>query len=551
MRVPEESLKSDQKSIRYVLDKHKDANALASDCVGFANAAGGVILLGIEDGKTEPPVNQRIPSYLPDQLTKRITQITSNVGIVARIVAAPNGGEYVEIRIPRNAQSIAGTTDGRYFIRVADETRRLLPDDLGRLLSEKQTFVWELQTTRRIPCQKVDESKKNAFLAQIRTSDRVSSFVKAKVDRELLEHYFLVSGQYLTNLGVLWLGHREDRAGLLHAPVIQCIKYDEREQKVRKWMWADYDLNPMEMIEAVWREVPEWQESYELPDGLFRKAVPHYDEVIVRELLANALVHRPYTMRGDIFITLHPDHLEVHNPGLLPIGVTPSNILHTSIQRNPHMANLFYDLKIMEREGSGYDRMYQVLLSSGRPAPEVREGDDRVAVTVRKKLIRPEIVDFMFKIEQEFQPTQKEMIALGLLAQQESLTGAQLTKAIELETTEQLKPWLGRLKEWGLVSVHGRTKGAEYRVSPAALRRTEFKGPTSLKRIEDHRLRELVLQDIKIYGKTSRSEIHRRIGEEIGEAKLRRVLSRLVGEGLLSVQGEKRWRKYLLSGSRG
>ena len=50
----------DLKSIRYVLDKHRDAAALAADCVGFANASGGVILIGIEDGDPKPPADQVI-----------------------------------------------------------------------------------------------------------------------------------------------------------------------------------------------------------------------------------------------------------------------------------------------------------------------------------------------------------------------------------------------------------------------------------------------------------------------------------------------------------
>ena len=110
---------------------------------------------------------------------------------------------------------------------------------------------------------------------------------------------------------------------------------------MRKQVWNDDSQNPLELIESVWREVPDWKEFHELPDRLFRKSVPHYDEVVVRELLANALAHRPYTQRGDVFLNLHPDRLEVHSPGLLPIGVTPRNILHTSSKRNPHLAKVF------------------------------------------------------------------------------------------------------------------------------------------------------------------------------------------------------------------
>ena len=119
----------------------------------------------------------------------------------------------------------------------------------------------------------------------------------------------------------------------------------------------------MELVAAVWREIPDFRERYEFPDGMFRQYLPFYDEVVVRELVVNALVHRPYTQRGDIFLNLYPDRLEVVNPGLLPLGVTPRNILHTTVRRNEQLARVFHELKLMEREGSGYDELYEVLLS--------------------------------------------------------------------------------------------------------------------------------------------------------------------------------------------
>jgi ATP-dependent DNA helicase RecG len=327
----------ERKSIRYALGRAADLDKLAEDCVGLANAVGGVIHLGIEDDALAPPADQRLAADLPERIRKRLPQITVNVGVDVRRSAAQNGGEYVEIRVFRSDGGVAATTDGRYFLRVADETRRLLPDDLGRLWNDRNSFAWELQVRHDLAAASVDAAKRRGFCTAIRASDRVSAFVKGKSDEEILGHYLFVKDGCLTNLGTLWVGRREDRAALQHAPVIQCLKFDESGERTRKWVWDDYALNPLEMIEAVWREVPEWQESYELPDGLFRTLVPHYDEAIVRELLVNALVHRPYTTGGDIFVNLHPERMEVHNPGLLPIGVTPSNILHASSQRNPHI----------------------------------------------------------------------------------------------------------------------------------------------------------------------------------------------------------------------
>jgi len=539
----------DKKSLRVLQGKEGRIADLANDCVALANAVGGRLWIGVEDGEDEPPAGQQVDDVWIERLPQRITQLTLNVGVTAHKRSAGNGGEYLELRVARNAQAIAATSDGRYFIRVADETRPLLPDEMGRLMSDKNAYVWESQTTKRVPRHRVDGAKRQDFLERIGDSDRVSTFVKEKTTDEILDYYLLTRNDHLTNLGILWIGCREDRATLLFAPCLQVLKYDDRDQRVNKLVWDDFSLNPLEMIDAAWRDVPDWRETYELPDGLFRRTVPHYDEVVVRELLANALVHRPYTQRGDIFVNLFPDRMEVHNPGLLPLGVTPQNILHTSVKRNEQLAKVFYDLKLMEREGSGYDRMYDTLLSSGRALPEVQEGDDRVSVAVYKRILNPAIVDFLFKADRTFQLSQKERITLGLLAQHESLTAVEMERLLGLRRRQDVKHWLRRLPAMRLVQTRGRTKGKEYLVDPDLLRKLDFQGTTTLRGIEAHRLRELILRDIEIYRDASIGEIHRRIGQEIPRRRVRHELDKLVLEGIIGRTGVKRWTRYLWLGS--
>ena len=235
----------------------------------------------------------------------------------------------------------------------------------------------------------------------------------------------------------------------------------------------------------------------------------------------------------------------MHNPGLLPIGVTPRNILHTSSKRNPHLAKVFYDLKLMEGEGSGFDRMYEVLLTSGRPVPEVQQGDDRVVVTVRKQIAQPAIVDFMMKADQKLQLKQRELIALGLIAQHGALTAIELAKALELSRADDLKHWIGRLKGWGVVNSRGRTKATEYFIEPQVLRTLDFHGETTLKGIERHRLRELILLDLEIYREASISQIHERIGTEIPRRKLQHELKLMVQAGEIGRQGQRKHTVYL------
>ena len=77
------------------------------------------------------------------------------------------------------------------------------------------------------------------------------------------------------------------------------------------------------------------------------------------------------------------------------------------------------------------------------------------------------------------------------------------------------------------------TRGVEYRVNPQLLRDSDFKGKTTLKRIEPHRLRELILEDLKLYGPTSIKDINVRIGEEISYKSIQRILRTLVESNLV------------------
>ncbi len=533
----------DQKSLRAVTGKTADWNEIAKDCIAFSNATGGRLLLGIEDGQDAPPVGQHIPADLPDTVRRKLAERTVNVAVLPDVVTAPNGGQYIELRIPR-ALSVASTTDGRYFLRVADQSKPVTGEDVMRLASERSALPWETQTTLHISRADADATKRDKLLQALRASDRVKASVKEKSDDELLDHYQLAQGNDLTNLGVLCLGRQHHRAQLTTAPVIQFIKYDERGQKVNKLVWDDHTQSPMEMIEAVWLEVPDFRERYELPDGLYRQNVPAFDEIVVRELLVNALVHRPYTQRGDIFLNLHPDRLEVVNPGPLPLGVTPQNVLHTTVRRNEHLARLFHDLKLMEREGSGFDKIFEVLLSQGRPAPELIETHDRVQVTVRRRILKPEVIDFIAKADQTYQLTQRERIALGLLAQHDALTARELAAKLELPSVEELQPWLKRLLDWHLVQSAGRTQATRYFVDPGLLRSLKFSGETTLKRIEPHRLAALVLEDLQRYPESAISDIHRRIGGEIHPKQVKRALEDLIGRGAVRFEGNKRWRRY-------
>lgn len=235
------------------------------------------------------------------------------------------------------------------------------------------------------------------------------------------------------------------------------------------------------------------------------------------------------------------------NPGRLPLGVTPRNMLHASRRRNEGLARVFHDLGLMEREGSGFDMMYDRLLSQGRPAPAPEEGADWVKVTIQRRIVKPEVMRLMAEADGRFQLTQRERITLGALAQTEGMTARELAALLETEGGELLTLWLGRLLDLDLVQTSGKTSGTRYYVTPNLLRGARLDGKTTLKRIPPHRLQALILEDVHRYPGSSSADINRRIGAEISARTVKRALDALVAAGQVTYTGDRRWRRYHLA----
>lgn len=539
----------DQKSLRAVSGSKADFDEIAKDCVAFANREGGRLAIGIEDGEDLPPQEQRVSDNLKETIVKRLNERTINVALVPSVIKAENGGEYLDLEVLRSVMSIASTTKGGYFIRDNDESKPIAPDELMRAITDKPSFSWETKVTLKIKIEQCDQGKLANLIKKIRESDRASSFVKEKTIEEMLEYYSLVGdGGYLTNLGVLWLGTQPQRARLLYSPTVQFIRYDTGGNKVFKQVWDDYSLNPDELLESIWKSVPDWSESNEVSDGLWRKEIPAYDEKVVREVLCNSIAHRPYTTRGDVFVNIYPDRMVVVNPGRLPLGVTPDNILRTTVKRNQELSRLFYVLHIMEGEGSGYDLMYETLLSMGKTVPIVREGDDSVSVTVERKIVSKEasrVYEYLQYAFPEVVSHQKAMIAFGMILQEEIISSESLSKKLQLRETDRLRSYVEILCTKNIVMTRGRGKGTKYYVNPDVISNSRANLKTTLKTIEPYRLRELILQDLKYHPHSLVSEMSERL-PDVPFTDLQKCVRKMAAEGALAYEGGRKYRRYNL-----
>lgn len=91
---------------------------------------------------------------------------------------------------------------------------------------------------------------------------------------------------------------------------------------------------------------------------LLRIDTRDYPEVAVREALLNTLVHRDYSFRASTLISIYDDRIEfVSIGGLLPGLKLDDLMMGVSVCRNPHLANVFYRLQLIEAYGTGMKKI--------------------------------------------------------------------------------------------------------------------------------------------------------------------------------------------------
>jgi len=83
---------------------------------------------------------------------------------------------------------------------------------------------------------------------------------------------------------------------------------------------------------------------------------------------------------------------------------------------------------------------------------------------------------------------------------------------------------MGRLQKFKVIRQKGKTQATRYFVDPQLLRKLDFSQTTTLSLIEPHRLKALILEDLKRYPESAISDIHARTAPEVDRHRIKRTL---------------------------
>lgn len=104
----------------------------------------------------------------------------------------------------------------------------------------------------------------------------------------------------------------------------------------------------------------------------------------IREAIINAVVHADYSQHGTpIRVAIFDDRIEIDNPGLLRFGLTIPDIKQgISKLRNRIIGRIFHTIGLIERWGSGIQRIMSFCYEGGYPEPKFEEIATHFKVTI-------------------------------------------------------------------------------------------------------------------------------------------------------------------------
>lgn len=490
------------KSLKNFAPKYDE---LAKDVVAFANKKGGFLFVGIEDKTKE--INPEF-EYSDSKVFELIRQIQDRT--VPSITIKPhkvnvNGLDVLVLEVPFTAQ-LHRTSKSEYLIRSNDGNRPIETYEMATVQAEKGLIVfdqktWDLPLDGRgndkqgnpIPGWQDIEKTRDLFL-RIQREKPQSPYLKNN-SPEFTETLGLIkeeNGKSLpTTTGILFIGNTK---ALKELPYNQ-IKYI-RYYEDGTYTPFEYSGNLIEMADACFQQLKSETKVKEFHFGLFREYIEDYPDVVLRELLINAIAHRDYSRQQIIEIRKYPNCLEFESPGHFPQGIDETNFLRKTNPRNPGIMDVLREINYAEKAGSGFDKIFTALLSKGKKLPQPIQTDNSILLRVEADVYSEKLAELslLYKQTAKKDIDLEKLIVLNHIYTGQKLTFQQLEQ-LPFVNHYQLRKILAELQEIEFIETTGRTSGVKYIIHRSKLISDEDKiGYTKYKKQEKARQIEAILR---------------------------------------------------------
>lgn len=338
-------------------------DSLADEIAAFANASGGIIVLGVED---QSRAITGIPLDGLDGVEDFVREVCINSIVpevpahVLRLELPDKAGQQqpvIRLRIPKSL--FVHRSPGGYYRRIGSAKREMAPDVLARLFQQRSQAGLIRFDEQAVPDSDLDDA--DAALCE--------RFLRAgsEPEQSLLRKLNLLrrdeSGSLrLSVAGALLITERP--AAWLPGAYIQCVAYSGKMRYADDQIDAQDCEGPLDQqISAAFHFVGKNMRVEAIKDP-GRIDIPQFSDAAVYEAIVNAVAHRDYAATGArVRVHLFQDRLEIASPGPLTNSMSVETLDKTTATRNETLTNLlgrYYEAdpitnrrNIIERRGEG------------------------------------------------------------------------------------------------------------------------------------------------------------------------------------------------------
>ncbi|MEW6749358.1 MAG: ATP-binding protein [Candidatus Latescibacterota bacterium] len=350
--------------------KGEERRALSDDdlveaIVCLANRPGdtpGWVLVGVEDDGRVTGARPRHHDRTDPLRVQALVANRTRPSVSVRVdVISLGAQDVVAIEVP-TVRLPLGTTDGRYLRRAigGDGRPACLPmhfHEMQALQADRGLLDYSALEVGEARWADLDPLEFEHFRRFVRESQgRGDASLVELPDLELAKALGAVRANHevagVRVLGLLLFGREESLRRLLPAHEVAFQVLSGQRVEVN-----DFFRWPLlRVMDELLMRLRARNREEEVLVGMVRVGVPDYPPAAYREGVANALIHRDYTMLGAVHVQWHEDRVEVANPGGFPAGVRLDNLLVTQPRpRNPLLADAFKRAGIVERTARGID----------------------------------------------------------------------------------------------------------------------------------------------------------------------------------------------------
>ena len=438
---------------KVVRAKRDISRDISSTLVGFANADGGELLVGVEDDGeiTGIPERAALISYLSQCYRDGVHPKTPLTNVRSAEVNI-EGKKILYLSTMKSTGVIHQTADGKALQRRDLETVPIALEEIHFTRQEKRSQEYDREFVEGA---QADELDLNAVRV---LADQISSGMTAERCLQYLDLADFADGYLRLRRAALLLFAKEPSKWHPRLQIrIMRVSGNELKSGAAYNVGQDKNVqgNIVNLVTSSWEALrPDLVQTRLTGTAKFESRIM-YPEFACREALINAVAHRDYSQEGlGIEIYIFDNRMEVSSPGGLLSSITVDELKKLSgahQSRNSLVSRALRELGYMREVGEGMRRIYELMLSNELSEPQIESSTNRFVVTLSNKtLYKPEHILWLDSfVALDLSREEKTIVVLGYGGKVFSTND--IWNALGIVDTEHYRQLIHHLQQLGIL----------------------------------------------------------------------------------------------------